>query len=239
MWTHLVGFIYFVYVELTMGMSFAKGSSKADQAYCIWVMLLVAASSYCLLSSFFYHLCSCMGNDIRDCTYKLDLTGIVVLIAVSYFTGIALGYRCFPELQMFYLAYSACVTAALAGPLIKKDLVKDLTRHFIACVALGLVPAVHFVCIAEPEDIDLALPYLFRMFGCYGAGALFYVRRWPESLMPGYFDFIGHSHQVWHIFVLLAAASWVNGCSELALRQQSCKAPEPSDLETSAPSLLI
>ncbi|CAJ1415940.1 unnamed protein product [Effrenium voratum] len=172
MWSHLLGLLYCAWVSLDL--------VSKDQAAALWLLLLVAASAYCFFCSFFYHLCSCTGASLRECTYRLDLTGIVVLITASYFTGIALGYRCYPALRSFYLVYAGLVSVALSLPLMKPLLVKDMTRHLILCVAAGLVPAVHFTCVATDEEIGCVLPYLIQMFGFYGMGAWFYVRRWPE-----------------------------------------------------------
>merc|ERR1719247_3557489 len=87
-----------------------------------------------------------------------------------------------------------------------------MTRHFVCCVALGLLPAIHFICISPSSDVALAVPYLLAMFGFYAAGAFVYIRKWPESRWPGRFDIFGQSHQIWHICVVLAAVSWVHGC---------------------------
>ncbi|CAE7442653.1 ngb2 [Symbiodinium microadriaticum] len=85
-----------------------------SNATALWIFILVVASAYCCVCSVVFHLCSCTHVGVRDCTYKMDLTGIVVLIAASYFTGIALGYRCYPALRSFYLAYAALISVALA-----------------------------------------------------------------------------------------------------------------------------
>jgi len=39
----------------------------------------------------------------------------------------------------------------------------------------------------------------------YILGVIVYVSRIPERLYPGKFDIWGHSHQIWHFFVLSAA----------------------------------
>jgi adiponectin receptor len=38
----------------------------------------------------------------------------------------------------------------------------------------------------------------------YVLGAVVYCTRFPESLFPGKFDYIGHSHQLWHLLVVSA-----------------------------------
>jgi len=228
-WSHLLGVVYCAWAGAKVGVS--------DQA-ALWVLLLVVASAYCFSCSFVFHLCSCTRAQVRHCTYRMDLTGIVVLITISYFAGIALGFRCYPALKSFYLFYAGAVSLALAVPLIKPELLKDLTRHMILCVAAGLVPAVHFICVATSKEMSCVLPYLLQMFGFYGLGAIFYVSRWPECRWPGYFDIIGHSHQFWHLFVLLAAASWVEGCSAMLLEISGCPVsllPSVTELDTAEP----
>jgi adiponectin receptor len=39
----------------------------------------------------------------------------------------------------------------------------------------------------------------------YAAGAGFYVSRVPERWCPGKFDCVGHSHQIFHVLVLVGA----------------------------------
>lgn len=39
----------------------------------------------------------------------------------------------------------------------------------------------------------------------YAIGAGFYVSRVPERWWPGVFDIAGHSHQIFHVFVIMGA----------------------------------
>jgi len=228
-WSHLIGAGYFAWVGVDAALGFSRTTSFEQQATTLWIFLLVVASAYCCVCSVVFHLCSCAHVGVRDCTYKMDLTGIVILIAASYFTGIALGYRCYPALRSFYLAYAALISVALAVPLLKRELVKDLAQHMVLCVVLGLVPAVHFLCAATGKEAACVLPYLLLMFGSYGAGACFYFARWPECCWPGYFDIVGHSHQFWHLFVLMAAVCWLQGCRAMTEIAMLCEVLDVPD----------
>mmetsp|Transcript_2294 Transcript_2294/g.2488 ORF Transcript_2294/g.2488 Transcript_2294/m.2488 type:complete len:207 (+) Transcript_2294:29-649(+) len=107
-WSHLLGVVYCAWAGAKVG---------TDDQAAIWLLLLVVASAYCFSCSFVFHLCSCTGAQLRHCTYKMDLTGIVVLITTSYFAGIALGFRCYPDLRNFYLFYAGAtvVDGAIAS----------------------------------------------------------------------------------------------------------------------------
>jgi len=211
MWTHLSAAIYFLMVGVQFGFKLLDYQEQHLLQEAIFVLVLIIATDFCLIASFIYHLCTCCPSGVCICAHKFDQVGIVTLIATSYFTGIALGYRCFPILRCSYLAYTACVVMALAAPLLQPGLITSIKRHFIICVALGVVPAVHWLCISSLSDIMAVAPYLLGMFGGYGLGACFFVSQWPERRWPGRFDLVGHSHQLWHMFVALAAGSWVNG----------------------------
>ena len=54
--------------------------------------------------------------------------------------------------------------------------------------------------------VDVLIVGLF-----YCIGAVFYSSKVPERWFPGKFDLIGHSHQIWHLFVLAAAFWHFNG----------------------------
>merc|ERR1712125_184056 len=109
-----------------------------------------------------------------------------------------------------------CVTLGLAAPFCDQRLIMlNRTFHYCACVGLGLIPAAHWIWEHPSAESAVAIQYLLAMFGCYGVGAIFYVTKWPECQWPGIFDIIGHSHQVWHVFVVLAAVSWIRGCAAI------------------------
>jgi adiponectin receptor len=68
-----------------------------------------------------------------------------------------------------------------------------------------------FTHIPRKED-NPAFFYLIVMTMQYLAGVFFYCSRFPERffyilirLSPGMFDFFGHSHQIWHLFVFTAS----------------------------------
>jgi hypothetical protein len=53
----------------------------------------------------------------------------------------------------------------------------------------------------------LALGLEVAMGLAYAAGAWVYINRVPERWRPGVFDVVGHSHQIFHVLVLVGAAT--------------------------------
>lgn len=70
----------------------------------------------------------------------------------------------------------------------------------------GIVPAVHATIVnwSVPQR-NVTLAYEAAMALSYLTGTVFYVTRVPERWKPGSFDLAGHSHQIFHIFVIFGA----------------------------------
>jgi predicted membrane channel-forming protein YqfA (hemolysin III family) len=62
-----------------------------------------------------------------------------------------------------------------------------------------------------------SVPFYTRyVFHCLSAAALLTTGqiRWPERSFPGAFDIWGSSHQIFHVFVLLAAMTHLYGMAK-------------------------
>lgn len=57
----------------------------------------------------------------------------------------------------------------------------------------------------------IAMNYVVAQGLLYIAGAAIYANRVPEKWAPGRFDIWGSSHQIFHVFVLIAAAVHLTG----------------------------
>ena len=54
------------------------------------------------------------------------------------------------------------------------------------------------------------LPRMIVMYMISGSAFFFYITKFPERVVPGIVDIVGHSHQWWHIFIFLALFFWHN-----------------------------
>ncbi|GLJ28942.1 hypothetical protein SUGI_0570910 [Cryptomeria japonica] len=85
---------------------------------------------------------------------------------------------------------------------------------FLAMGFSGVVPAIHAVSTNwnEPHCF-VTLAYELAMAFFYAVGTFFYVSRIPERWKPGLFDIAGHSHQIFHLFVV--AGAFAHYCAAL------------------------
>ena len=55
----------------------------------------------------------------------------------------------------------------------------------------------------DPFSFVPSIPYILLLGASYIGGVYIYVIRCPERNRPGKYNVCGHSHQIWHLFVVL------------------------------------
>ncbi|KAI9343297.1 hemolysin-III related-domain-containing protein [Zopfochytrium polystomum] len=77
-----------------------------------------------------------------------------------------------------------------------------------AIVSMG--PIAHFIvrhgfaALPNPHEYAAVPEFVAGLAVCF-AGVVLYVKRMPERLSPGLFDYFGHSHQIWHALCIVSA----------------------------------
>ncbi|KAJ6731874.1 ADIPOR/PROGESTIN RECEPTOR-RELATED [Salix purpurea] len=147
--------------------------------------IFLGGSMICLLSSSICHLFCCHSHNLNILLMRMDYVGIVIMIITSFFPPIYYIFQCEQLWQFIYLGEPSC---------------------FASMGLFGLVPAVHSVIAnwSNPRR-DTIVAYESAMAVFYLSGAGLYVARFPERLKPGLFDLAGHSHQIFHVLVVLGA----------------------------------
>lgn len=166
----------------------------------------------CLICSSVSHLFACHSRRFYLFFWRLDYAGISVMIVCSFFSPIYYTFSCHPYSRLFYLTFITLAGVVAVVTLLAPALSSGRYRSFRATLFLtmgfsGVIPAAHAVILyweSNPQ-ISLALGYEVAMGILYGVGAGFYVSRIPERWKPGTFDIVGHSHQIFHVFVVAAA----------------------------------
>ncbi|ENN81179.1 hypothetical protein YQE_02424, partial [Dendroctonus ponderosae] len=84
---------------------------------------------------------------------------------------------------------------------------------FVCWAAYGVVPTFHWANSLgwfESPVVALLLPRVLGMYFISGSAFLIYITKIPERWAAGKFDYFGHSHQWWHLFVVGALYYWHN-----------------------------
>lgn len=216
-WTHLLGLCYFVSVAPHVARVLA-GNGAPARDYLYFALYVFAAGAQ-MGTSAVYHLFRCVSNAYEDAFLQLDVIGITGLILASYVVSLGQGFECAPWTFVAYVGMQCVLTGGsvyLARRAAAEPAAPGWLRashcFMVATVAWGAVPCAHILasCRWDACANVLARP-LLGMFIHYGLGALFFFSRFPERVVPGVFDIVGASHQLWHVCVFLASRAWLLG----------------------------
>ncbi|PWZ03052.1 HlyIII-domain-containing protein [Testicularia cyperi] len=168
------------------------------------------AAAKCLTLSVSWHvMAGCSDRKWFERFACVDYTGIAWLVAASIWTTVYNCFYCQPNLALFYSFTTLLV--GLAGAILpwaawfneRKNkhwrIAVFLTMCFTALAPFshaafehGFAKTIHFFSPILPS------------LAFYVGGLVFYATQFPESWAPGKFDTWGHSHQLWHIGIVLA-----------------------------------
>ncbi|XP_068642771.1 heptahelical transmembrane protein 1 [Aristolochia californica] len=198
--------------KLSSEISLSDATTRATSSASRWpFFVFLGGSMFCLLSSSICHLLSCHSRRLSTFLLRVDYSGIAVMIVASFFPPIYYIFQCEPHWQFLYLAgitsFGVFTIVTLLSPAFASGSFRNFrVLLFIAMGFSGILPAVHATVVnwTEPNR-NVTLLYEAAMALSYLIGTMFYVSRIPEKWKPGFFDLAGHSHQIFHVFVILGA----------------------------------
>ncbi|WOL16942.1 heptahelical transmembrane protein 4-like isoform X1 [Canna indica] len=165
----------------------------------------------CLLISSLCHLLVCHSKRTAYIMLHLDYAGIAALIVTSFFPVVFYSFLCQPFYRHIYrgfiTTFGVAVVAVSLVPTFQTTEFRLVRAALFFCMGLcGVVPIVHkLVVFGERPEAVLSAAYEVAMMALYGMGVAVYVARVPERWMPGRFDLVGHSHQLFHVLVVAGA----------------------------------
>ncbi|GMP60204.1 hypothetical protein CsSME_00023175 [Camellia sinensis var. sinensis] len=173
--------------------------------------VFLGGAMFCLLCSSTCHLFACHSHNLNLQLVRMDYVGITIMIITSFFPPIYYIFQCEPLWQIIYLTSISIIGIFTTVTLLMPAFSSGKSRSFrallfVAMGLFGLVPGIHALIVnwSEPRR-NITLAYESAMAISYLIGTMFYVSRVPERWKPGFFDLAGHSHQIFHVFVLLGA----------------------------------
>lgn len=241
-WTHLIGLLILISCGIFIGirahiksnyianMSTINATSSYDMHYypsnwreSIVFGLFFFGACTCLTFSWLFHTLSCHSPTIKKIFNKLDYSGISILIASSTIPIIYYGFDCNKTLFIFYAIFTSL--CSISGIVVAQidSLSLPAYRTLRASVYLslgcsGIIPVIHII-IANGYEVgryQIALYHVITMGLFYIVGCLIYVVRLPEKLFPGKINLLFQSHQIFHVFVVIAATIYIKALCLMA-----------------------
>ncbi|KAH7310510.1 putative hemolysin-III channel protein Izh2 [Stachybotrys elegans] len=213
-WSHLVGAVCAAAASLYLYGVIHPRYESANFDDVVVFGCFFAGAVLCLGMSATFHMLLNHSETVATWGNKLDYTGIVALIVGSYVPALYYGLFCRPSLMKVYLILictlgTGCGLVSWIDRFRRPELRAYRALMFVALGLSSIVPIVHAVSIYGYQGLDerMSVSLVILHGAMYIFGAFLYAVRWPERSAPGSFDIWGNSHQIFHFFVVLAAAT--------------------------------
>jgi adiponectin receptor len=219
-WTHLIGCILFLVMTLTIFFVRDRITHIFDESVTIsdlgfteqLVMFIFFLSAIiCLFCSTMFHTLNNYSSKAFLLFSRIDYSGIAILITGSNIPAYYFSFYCMPlsriiHITMIVILCVACIMLSLWYKFNTPEYRPLRTMVFVLFGFYGAIPTIEMFLLKGTSE-----PYFSFFIGLalmaflYTSGAILYVFRIPERFSPGLFDVWGHSHQLFHICVIMAA----------------------------------
>lgn len=102
---------------------------------------------------------------------------------------------------------------------------------FCSVSGYGIIPTIHWVWLNGGIGASIVQEFAPRVFVMYFIAAvafLFYISKVPERYFPGQLNYLGSSHQVWHILAVVMLYWWHQSTVYIMQYRHSKPCPEYS-----------
>ncbi|CAB4255559.1 similar to Saccharomyces cerevisiae YOL002C IZH2 Plasma membrane protein involved in zinc homeostasis and osmotin-induced apoptosis [Maudiozyma barnettii] len=172
----------------------------------------------CLTMSSIFHCLKSHSPPVAKFGNKLDYLGIVILISTSMVSILYYGF--YDSSYMFYtfsgitlLFGFACAVVSLDERFRSREWRPYRAAMFVLFGLSAFLPiGAGLVYYGSHETwTRVQLKWIILEGVLYILGASLYGGRFPEKIKPGRYDMWGHSHQIFHILVVVAALCHFTG----------------------------
>ena len=209
-WTHILPFFYLLVLAVTDNFSKIPSLGGSFEDNLVFTVYYFGAL-VCLATSIVFHSFSChMDHKVHCNCFFADLNGIYISMLCS--TALLLYYMLHEHLFFYKLSVStAFILYLMTVTVFRKTITSSPNVRnvvFSIIVLVCLVPVACWLFIADKNELYLVLPFIARNFLWFIFAALLYLYKFPENILPGRFDYIGNSHNLWHAIVAYNIYKW-------------------------------
>ncbi|XP_046962664.1 progestin and adipoQ receptor family member 3 [Vanessa cardui] len=211
-WTHIFGFFLLLFLTINDLVIINIHATMTDKTV---AAILFSCFLICMALSALYHTFSCRSEQDYNTFLMYDLFGIALSLLAIYTSGVYYAFWCHHELKTFYMLSVTLifvVAMVLQTPRLQVPYMVKMCV-FIGWAAYGVLPTLHWTYVMGGFDNPMVQIFFPRVIGMYvisGTAFAIYAFKIPERWFPGKVDYIGHSHQWWHVLVLGALYYWHN-----------------------------
>jgi adiponectin receptor len=206
-WTHLLGFIMVLALAFYFYPSSVNFSMSTKTDIFIAAVFFFAACK-CLACSTIWHTMNSISHQtLLERFACVDYTGISLLVAASIMTTEYAAFYCEPVSRWSYMLVTGLL--GVGGVILpwhptfnRADMAFMRVMFYSTLALTGFLP---FGQLAYSRGIAWAQYFyapIVKSLLVYMTGACLYASKVPERWCPGWFDYVGCSHNIWHLAVL-------------------------------------
>ncbi|KAK5663670.1 hypothetical protein OQA88_4101 [Cercophora sp. LCS_1] len=206
-WSHAIGFFLVLAVAFYFYPTSANFSLSTNADVFVAAVFFFAACQ-CLVCSTIWHTMNSVADvNLISMFACVDYTGISLLIAASIMTTEYTAFYCEPVSRWVYMVTTAVL--GVAGVILPwhpsfngQDMAWARVAFFVGLGATGFLPMLQIWLTRGGDAMLTFYSPILESILVYLCGAFIYASKVPERWWPGMFDYVGGSHNLWHIAVL-------------------------------------
>jgi adiponectin receptor len=206
-WSHFIGLIIILFLAFYVYPSTPAFTSATGFDIFIAGTFFFAACK-CLVCSTMWHAMNSISNQtLMERFACVDYTGISLLVAASIMTTEYTAFYCEPVSRWIYL--STTFALGTAGTILpwhptfnRADMAWARVGFYVSLATTGFVPVIQLTLQRGWDETAYFYAPITQSILVYLTGALLYAAKLPERWRPGWFDYAGGSHNIWHLAVL-------------------------------------
>lgn len=206
-WSHAIGLVIVLTIAFYFYPTSANFSNYTKSDVFIAAIFFFAACK-CLVCSTMWHMMSSIAEqNLMERFACVDYTGISLLVAASIMTTEYTAFYCEPVSRWVYMLTTASL--GVGGVILpwhptfnRADMAWARVCFYVSLSATGFFPVFQLVLTRGPVWAAYFYAPIAKSVLVYLTGAVLYACKVPERWWPGMFDYVGGSHNLWHIAVL-------------------------------------
>lgn len=206
-WSHAIGLIIVLSIAFYVYPTSVNFSVSTKTDVFIAAVFFFAACKCLVCSTLWHTMNSIAEQNLMERFACVDYTGISLLIAASIMTTEYTAFYCEPVSRWTYIVCTA--TLGIGGVILpwhptfnRADMNWARVAFYVALGATGFAPVIQLNLTRGPQWSYYFYAPVMKSVFVYLVGALIYAAQIPERWCPGWFDYIGGSHNIWHLAVL-------------------------------------
>jgi adiponectin receptor len=206
-WTHALGFLLVLSVALYFYPTSENFSLSTTSDIVIAACFFFTACLTLVCSTIWHTMNAVADFETVSLFACVDYTGISVLIAASIATTEYTVFYCDPVSRWIYMTATALL--GIGGVILPwhptfngSDMAWVRVGFFVALAATGFLPIAQLYVTHGGGFVRDFYSPIVQSLVVYLSGACVYASKIPERWYPGMFDYVGGSHNLWHVAVL-------------------------------------